>query len=108
MKEKLAETRQKILTQKHIRAKINEQAIHFEIMLNKMNPEILKERMILIREDDKQELLSDDMSVFNRILREKGLLTKYQMTGAGDPEFERAVDNSNFKENFSPNNTNNK
>jgi len=46
-------------------------------MLNKMNPEILKERMILIREDDKQELLSDDMSVFNRILREKGLLTKY-------------------------------
>jgi len=30
------------------------------------------------------------------------------MTGAGDPEFERAVDNSNFKENFSPNNTNNK
>jgi len=53
MKAKLAETRQKLLTQKHIRAKINEQAVHFEIMLNKMNPEILKERMTLIREDDK-------------------------------------------------------
>ena len=43
------------------------------------------------------------MSVFNRILREKGLLSKYAMTG-GDAEFERA-NNSNSKENESPNAT---
>ena len=68
-----------------------------------MNPEILKERMNLIREDDKEELLADDMSVFNRILREKGLISKYATTGA-DPDFERApINNSNSKENESPN-----
>lgn len=43
------------------------------------------------------------MSVFNRILREKGLLSKYATTG-GDAEFERA-NNSNSKENESPNAT---
>jgi len=76
-------------------------------MLNKMNPDILKERMTLIREDDKQELLADDMSVFNRILKEKGLISKYQLTG-GDADFERATgaENSNSKENESPNTTN--
>ena len=83
-----------MLRYKHLRAKLHEQAIHFEILINKINPEILKERMTLIRDDDKQELLADDMSVFNRILREKGLLSKYATTGA-DADFERAVDNSN-------------
>ena len=43
------------------------------------------------------------MSVFNRILREKGLLSKYAATG-GDADFERA-NNSNSKENESPNAT---
>jgi hypothetical protein len=43
------------------------------------------------------------MSVFNRILREKGLLSKYATTG-GDADFERA-NNSNSKENESPNAT---
>ena len=43
------------------------------------------------------------MSVFNRILREKGLLSKYATTGV-DAEFERA-NNSNSKENESPNAT---
>ena len=92
-----------MLRYKHIRAKLHEQAIHFEILINKMNPGILKERMSLIREDDKQELLADDMSVFNRILREKGLISKYATTGV-DPDFERApIKNSNLKENESPN-----
>jgi hypothetical protein len=53
MKQKLAETKQNMLRHKHFRSKLNEQALHFEILLNKMNPEILKERMTLIREDDK-------------------------------------------------------
>ena len=53
LKQKLAETKEKLLRHKQLRAKLHEQSIHFEIMLNKMNPEILKERMTLIREDDK-------------------------------------------------------
>jgi hypothetical protein len=53
MKQKLADTKQNMLRHKHLRSKLNEQALHFEILLNKMNPEILKERMTLIREDDK-------------------------------------------------------
>ena len=53
MKQKLAEIKQNMLRHKHLRSKLNEQALHFEILLNKMNPEILKERMTLIREDDK-------------------------------------------------------
>jgi hypothetical protein len=40
------------------------------------------------------------MSVFNRILKEKGLLTQYATTG--DSEFERAKF-SNSKENENPN-----
>ncbi len=90
-----------MLHYKHIRAKLNGQALHFEIMLNKMNPEILKERLSVIREDDKQELLADDMSVFNRILKEKGLLSNYAMTGVQNisNDFERET----LKENESPN-----
>ena len=68
------EVRHKMLNYKHLRATLNEQAMHFEIMLNRMNPDILRERMALMRDDDKDELLGDDTNVFNRILKHKGIL----------------------------------
>lgn len=43
-------------------------------MLNRMSPDILRERMALMRDDDKDELLGDDTNVFNRILKHKGIL----------------------------------
>jgi uncharacterized membrane protein YgaE (UPF0421/DUF939 family) len=48
--------------------------MHFEIILNKLSPEILKERLALIRDKDKEELLADDQSIFHNILKAKGLL----------------------------------
>jgi hypothetical protein len=36
---------------------MHEQALHFEIMLNKMNPEILKERLGVMKEEERAEFL---------------------------------------------------
>ena len=66
-----------MLKYQKLRQQLNEQAMHFEIMLNKMNPEILKERVKLISED----ALADETSIFNRILKEKGILSEYAMSG---------------------------
>lgn len=77
LQDKLHEGRLKMLKYYKLRQQLNEQAMHFEIMLNKMNPEILKERVKLISED----ALADETSIFNRILREKGILSDYAMSG---------------------------
>ena len=57
--------------------------MHFEIMLNKINPQILKERLVILRDKDREELIKDNSTIFSRILREKGILTDFQINGGG-------------------------
>lgn len=55
--------------------------MHFEIMLNKLSPSILKERLTILRDKDREELMKDNATVFSRILKEKGLLSDFQLNG---------------------------
>ncbi len=52
--------------------------MHYEILINKMNPDILKERVRIIGE---QQFMEE--TVMHRILREKGVLSNYAATGTG-------------------------
>lgn len=52
--------------------KLNEQAMHFELLLNKLSPEILQERLLVL--PDREALMQDSLSVFHRILKAKGLI----------------------------------
>ena len=60
-----------------LQASLEEQAVHFEIMLNKISPAILKERFTILRDKDRDELLKDHATVFSRILKEKGILSDF-------------------------------
>ena len=57
-----------------MRGQLNEQAMHFELLLNRLAPEILRERMdVCMGDKEREEILADDDSVFHRILKAKGL-----------------------------------
>ena len=60
-----------------LQASLEEQAVHFEIMLNKISPAILKDRLTILRDKDRDELLKDNATVFSRILKEKGILSDF-------------------------------
>ena len=55
--------------------------MHLEIMLNKINPLILKDRLTILRDKDREEVMKDNTTVFSRILREKGILTDFALNG---------------------------
>jgi hypothetical protein len=98
LKAKRQELRQKALRYERLRHEQREQAVHFELLLNKLSPEILHERVFcLMRESERQELLADEESVFRRILKAKGVI---------------AGESTNNDENMNPNrvqaNVNNK
>ncbi len=46
--------------------------MHFELLLNKLSPEILQERLFVL--PDRDAIMQDNMSVFHRILKAKGLI----------------------------------
>ena len=73
--------------------------MHFEIMLNKISPEILKERLTILRDKDREELVKDHGTVFSRILKQKGILNDFHINGGAqspiDIEFERENSNPN-------------
>jgi len=46
-------------------------------MLNKISPAILKDRLTILRDKDREEMLKDNATVFSRILKEKGILSDF-------------------------------
>jgi hypothetical protein len=82
---------------------MEEQAVHFEIMLNKINPQILKERLVILRDKDREELIKDNSTVFSRILREKGILTDFQLNGGGTNGTISPIEMDLERENSNPN-----
>eukprot|EP00347_Sterkiella_histriomuscorum_P016804 403351791 len=75
-------TEQKLKMQRYkkIDHKLNEQAIHFEIMINKLNKDQLKEKMekvSIAQVGDPSELFTDK-NIFNTILQSKGVIKEDQ------------------------------
>lgn len=95
-----------MLRYQKLRQSLNEQAMHFEIILNKLSPDILKERLALIRDKDKEELLADDQSIFHNILKAKGLLQFLKEEAPPADELMQSTKKrltKKIKENISPN-----
>ena len=99
LEDKLREVKSKTKRYEMLQAQLEEQAVHFEIMLNKISPNILKERLTILRDKDREELVKDHGTVFSRILKEKGILSDFQLNGGTqspiDIEFERENSNPN-------------
>lgn len=79
----------KLRKQKHISDKLNEQAIHYEILIQKLKPDILEKRMKSLqaqgtRKDIRLVDASDERQVVKDILKEQGLLREGQSTEVYD------------------------
>jgi len=79
----------KIRKQKHVSDKLNEQAIHYEILIQRMKPEILEKRMKALHEQGTRKDIrlvdaNDERQVRKDILKEQGLLREGQSTSVYD------------------------
>ena len=79
----------KLRKQKHISDKLNEQAIHYEILLQKLKPDILEKRMKSLHEQGTRKDIrlvdaNDERQVVKDILKEQGLLKEGQSTDVYD------------------------
>lgn len=76
LREKVMEARAKKARCERVKGQLNEQAMHFEVLLNRLSPEILRERMQVVGDKEKEDILVDDQSIFHRILKAKGLFNQ--------------------------------
>jgi len=72
LKEVKHHLQKKLKKQRHIGTSLNQQAIHFEVLLRKMRPDILKKK--LDSRPDSRIVNDDGVDVVKQILTEQGLL----------------------------------
>ena len=65
---------------KKLNAKLNEQAIHFEILINKMRPDLLNERLKTMTALARPDVRRVDADIVTDILKEKGILKEGHKT----------------------------
>ena len=77
-----AELKLKLHRCKKMDLKLNEQAVHFEVMLSKINKETLKEKIVNQSQDNSSAEAAahifSDKNVFNKILSQKGFIKEGQ------------------------------
>ena len=77
--------KKRITKQLHLSEQLNEQAIHYEVLMRKLKPELLEKRLNSLKDGGKRPDISKldanyEKNVVGMILKEQGLMSKEQKT----------------------------